>query len=123
MTNTTTRRTFPVTCAVLKCEHQVADEQFAVERDDIRLKAVCGGYLIPAHWDTPPGRPCPDCRAVLNAPPPPPPPRQPIDVADLLERAKTEKDPRVREAAARIPLQRARPAHRRRCLFERRRAA
>jgi len=107
MTNSTTaRHTIPVTCRVTGLEHQVADESIAVERDDIRLPALCGTDLIPASGDTPPGRPCRPCRVVLATPNEPlPPPRQPIDVADLLEREK--------DTARGIPLQRGRAAHRR----------
>jgi hypothetical protein len=109
MINSTARHTFPVTCRVTGLEHQVADESFAVERDDIRLPAMCGDQLIPASGDTPPGKRCRPCWTAVTTPPAPPPPPPPIDVADLL----------VREKATDIPRQRDRAAHRRPSLFAR----
>jgi hypothetical protein len=87
MKDTKLRGTLPFTCAVTKIEHQVADEDFAAERDDVRLKGLCGAVLVPQVSSLPSGRPCRDCRvAQARRAAPATPTRRPVDVDELYAR-------------------------------------
>ncbi|MGH3695939.1 MAG: hypothetical protein ACRDRX_18430 [Pseudonocardiaceae bacterium] len=59
--------TIPVTAQLVEqqLEHRVTDAAVAASRQSDRYQAVCGQLFIAASLAAPPGRPCPDCMAVL----------------------------------------------------------
>ena len=63
------RYTTPITSQFVdqRLEHQVTDEAAATGRHAGRYEALCGDVFIAAPLIAPPGRPCPDCAAILAA--------------------------------------------------------
>jgi hypothetical protein len=59
--------TIPVTAQLVeqRLEHRVTDAAAVASRQSDRYQALCGQRFIAAALAAPPGRPCPDCAAVL----------------------------------------------------------
>ncbi len=62
--------TTPITSQFVdqRLEHRVTDEALAARHAN-RYQALCGQLFIAAPLVAPPGRPCPDCAAILAAAP------------------------------------------------------
>lgn len=64
-----TMHTVPITAQLVeqRLEHWVTEEVAAASRQSQRYEGLCGRRFIAAPLSVPPGRPCPDCTAVLAA--------------------------------------------------------